>query len=513
MSDNGRRSNGITRRRVLQAGAVGLLASTAIRPVWAAGESKELRIAYGSIGTDWNPHNASNTDSEVINATFSQNLVTTNDKGEIIPVVAESVTQVSDTQVHVKLRNGVTFSDGKPVTVEDVKYTLEDYLRPTGMFTNPVYFWLKDVAIVDSTTVAVNAKLPIRTAIPLMAFQSRVIPNGAEGPAFSSSPIGTGAYVFDSYQPNDRVVVRRNDNYWGEPKATFDQITFRQISDPSTRVAALLAGEVDFAQNIPVHEISRLQEAGFTVSSRAGRRTMLLWTNRAKEGPWRDPRAAQALAYSIDTTALNDALYAGMGSPSRAPIADSVPFAATDLPQYPHDPAKARELLEAAGVGSGKVKLLAPQGRFLNDKALAEATAGQLEEAGLSVELQLYDFATFRNIGSDPSKHDADLIMVGWNAFYADADAGLQIFRHKHPFNYGGYRNDEIEELLGKGTLPASTSETTERYKRIQELLWTEDPPGAFLLSLPIVHAFRKELQGVEVYPDERIDWTKVSLS
>lgn len=509
-----------TRRRVLELGAAGAVAAAALQagglPAIARGarSPQRLTVAYPAIGTAWHPHLLATTNSEVIANTYVEMLLSTNEDFKFVPALAERF-QVMEPghRWRFTLRDGIRFSNGQRVTAEDVKFSLEDYMRQDSPHRLVYASWFDRVAIVNARTVDVFASGPSRVALPGIGFSSRVIPASAkDDAAFAQRPIGTGKYVFDEFVPNDRLVVTKNGRYWGRQKPFFDEITFRQIPTDGTRVAAIEAGEVDFITSVPVQSIGRLRSRGLTVRSIPGVRTMTVWFSGETQGPLRDPRVRRALNYAVDRAGINRALFAGTGAPAHGPIPTSIPLSSKSLPRYDFNPGRARQLLREAGHGNGfELEMVTVAGRFINDTAVAEVIAAQLGAVDVRVKLTALETSTFTPQAlSGALARQYDLILFAWNNYYPDPDGGLLPFSAPGGLNYGSYRNAQAYSLIANGRRPHNTGSLRRIYDRVQQLIAYDDPAAMFILTLPLIYAHKGDLQGMTLFPDERINWPDI---
>lgn len=504
-------SNGITRRTSLIMGAAAAATFTGLRSQLAhAQPAAELRIAYGSLGSTLHPHSVSNlANADLANLLYDP-LVTRNDKGEIQFVLAETLEQEASGNIKIKLRDGARFHDGRPVTVEDVKFSIENYLAPATLNKYMYSDWLERVDIVDKSNVVIVSKKPYRVAIPNMGYLSHIIPAGSKPEDFAHKPVGSGPYRFVEYVPNNRLVVERNEDYWGEKPPT-RRLVLRQIPENATRVAALEAGEVDFVNGITVDDVERLRGQGLKIGTSTTYRTLFIRFNHKTDSPVKDVRVRRALNHAVDRAALREAFLGSLGKDSTSPVAHTLKYAATGLAPYEYDLDKAKGLLKEAGFASGfSATMVTTTGRYAKDREIAEAIGGQLEQIGVRLQLVPLEYATYlqqvRGERETTGKKYA-LGLLGWGNLNADIDFSLAPFDAKNSaWNLNDYNNPRAQELIEKGRGPGSEAELAAIYAEAQKLIWG-DAPWLFLFELPNVDAMVPSLEGWVGRADEQIRW------
>lgn len=497
----------------------GLLGSAALASAaCAAGEAgRPLRVAYGAIGTNRHPHMLANIpDTDIANVLFDPILTLAPD-GTPTPVLAEHYEQVSPTRWRFVLRRGVTFHDGRPLQAPDAKFSLENYLRPEVPNSYLYTGWLDHVEVVDDYTFEVVAKKPYRVAIANMSYLSHVVPRDTTDlQAFAKNPIGSGPYRQTEFVPNNRLVAVANESYWGG-KPKLPGIVFRQLAEDSTRVAALLAREVDFAGSVPVDDISRVRAAGINAVTQTTVRMMYLRFNFLVDGPMRDVRVRRAMNHAVDRKGLMEAFLGGQGAETIAPVPTGTRFRRTDLPSLGYDLTLAKKLLAEAGVPNGfSATLATPVGRYYRDREIAEAVAGQLEQVGIRLKLQPLEWATFlqqERIERLTTGKTYAVSLMAWGNLTRDMDFGTLIYDGTNTaWNLGSYDNPKAQELIEQGRAEFDEGKLADLYGRLQAILW-EDVPFLSLFELPVTNGLLPGVKGFVPQPNELVDWKLVSLA
>jgi ABC-type transport system substrate-binding protein len=276
------------------------------------------------------------------------------DKKEYVGVLAESW-EFQGKQWVFKLRQGVKFHNGAPLTSKDVAFSIEKMRdEKGGSLQAPNFKDVTEVQTPDDQTVVFVTKQPL--AIFLDRLENRFILSKVAGDKFGDqlyqNPIGTGPYKFVSYQRGGNMVFTRNDDYWGG-KAAIKEVVFRKVTEEAARLAALESGQADFINNVPVHEVARFQKhPRARIDRLEGLRMFLLAMNVAHK-PFDNKLVRQAVNYSVDAPAIVKNIFDGIGYPLNGPVGSNVIGADPKHKRYPYDPKKARELLAQAGYKDG----------------------------------------------------------------------------------------------------------------------------------------------------------------
>jgi peptide/nickel transport system substrate-binding protein len=444
---------------------------------------------------------------------FFDNLLMRDANYKVAPALAESYEVRSLERVRLRIRDGVRFHNGKQMTVEDVKYSLEQTLSPDTTFMSS-YFkrWLDRVEIIDRNTVETVAKVPYRVVPELLAYYSFIFPEGTEMRGYTN-PIGTGPFRFSEYVANNRVVGLRNDNYWGA-KPRFQRLVLRQIPEHATRMAALVSGEIDFAENIAVEDVPVVKNGGADVASIVSNRLLFLAFNRTGDTPFKDRRVRQAIHHSIDKEGIRQALYSGLGAPAEGPYASRVAYFKSDLRRYDFNPDKARALLREAGYERGfETTLSVPNNRYPKDTDIAQVIAAQLSEFGIKVNIRVADFITWQQElrdDRDAKTGRYGMHIAGWATQYGDPDAAFGPFEATSRWNFGGFNSPRMTELMAQGNTTQDPEQLARIYGEIQEILWDTEAQCAGICFLPYLAGISKKLGRLTLTADEIQHWGDV---
>ena len=386
--------------------AGGALALALMFGTCAGAAAKDLVIGLKSEPSSMDPQYHSLTPNTQISLTLFEPLVRTDAQLKPQPALAESWT-VDDTVWTFKLRPGVKFSDGSPLTAEDVVFTF-DRVPKVPNSPSPFTLYMKDIAKVeapDPQTVRITTKGPAPVLLPNLAQLPIMSKKAASGPAPEGKTttelnsgdglLGTGPYKFVSWRRGAELVLARNENYWGE-KPVWDRIIYRPMTNAASRVAALLAGDADMIEDPPTDDLARLKaDKKLYIEEAPSVRVMYVAMDQFAEpsptieglqkNPLKDKRVREALSLAINRDALVERVMGGVAKPA----GNLLPYpmfgaskAHSEAPKADID--KARELLKQAGYENGfSITLGAPSGRYVNDAKVAQAIASMWTRIGV----------------------------------------------------------------------------------------------------------------------------------
>jgi peptide/nickel transport system substrate-binding protein len=406
------------------------------------------------------------------------------------PALATSWRTLDDVTWEFKLRPNVVFSDGSPLTAKDVKFSIDRAIGLTGPRTFRSY--LKDVASVSATssdTVIIKTKYRSATlpnTIGLIPIVCSKIGDSANEAAFAAgtAAIGSGPYKYVQWDKGERVVLARNDRYWG-PKEPWDKVTFQFISSEAARAAAMLAGSVDVIDSASsgVAEAFRRSDKVDTVAMTSYMLNYVqldqtrdqspyvkaLDDRPLTKNPFKDSRVRQALAHMINRDLLIKRVMKG-DADATGQLVPSGFFGydpKLNAPEY--NPAKAKSLLKEAGYPDGfKLTLHCPNDRYLNDAKTCESLAQMFTQGGIQTTLQTLPFPVFLsrlNSGGPIGESEFSAFLVGQGTPTGDSIDVLFNVLRSYDTTLGStqkqYSNGEVDKLIDRAlqTLDASARE------------------------------------------------------
>lgn len=437
--------------------------------------------------------------------------------GEPTPGLAESWEPLEGGSVwRLNLRQGVEFTDGTPFDAEAVKFNLDRILDPAteSPFRGRLSA-VEEVLVVDDHTVDIQLTGPFGPFIRLLGEPGIGMNSPAQvdalGADYPTDPIGTGPFILDSFTPGQGAVLVANEDYWGG-RPLLDEVRTLPIPDDPARVVALEAGDVQLIYNVPSQDLARLEDnPDLELLQAPGARAIELNINHSVE-PFDDVRVRQALHHAIDKQALNETVFAGLAEVSTS-FFTSRAFGYSEQEPYEYDVERARELLAEAGYPDGfETRLSYGEGLYLSSPEVAQTLQAMLGEAGIVVELEPIESATFLSDFYKPaSENPYELAISGISNGPLDAWKGTQ---HYHGTRSGFisdgsnqmfYSNPDVDAALDTGETSADPEVRAEAYAEAQRLLW-EDAVTVPLYIQPQFVAKSSALRDVFVRANETVD-------
>jgi peptide/nickel transport system substrate-binding protein len=466
----------LRRRSFLQL-ALGTTAGLAAPLSRASAANDAATIAWPNDVPSWDPNQRFTPDAQpIFKAVYDQPL-DQDPQLKLIPHLIKNWTLAPDARsMAVELRDDVTFHNGDKMTTEDFRYTFLERIK-SGVKLDTANSWRKveDIAIESPTKATMKFNAPDPTAPQWMAFLgSYVVPKKyieSGGLAnFLKKPIGTGPYKLAEYELNSRIVLERNDKYWG-PKPALARITIEIVKDTSARVAAIQSGQADLTLNVPVREAQRFQnEAGFAAELDPITRVILL-NVRADLG-FSDKNVRLAAHHAIDKAALSKAFYGGAAVPLSVFATPGTPGYLPDF-KFPYDPELAKQLLAKSGFGPNKpakIGFAATNGQFPSDYDIARAIVQMWKKVGIDADLQVIEYAKYFELNRGNKLPEATL--YSWDNATGDPEifAGYML-NPKMPFSpwkdadIGNGRSRFSMSPIMKNALPAIANWNATRWR------------------------------------------------
>ncbi len=493
---------------LLTALAVGLGATD------ARAQQKSVLLATQSDAARLDPANTNDVPSMMVQSVMFEGLVGWDKDQKLAPQLAESWTFADGGKVLTfKLRRGVKFHDGEEFDANAAKINFDRWMDKANALSAAAQLASVDRAeVVDKYTLRLVLK-EVNGAILQNLGGRRAMMNSPKalakwGKDITLHPTGTGPFEFVEWIPKDRITVKRFEGYWGT-KPALEKITFKPVPEPASRVAMLEAGDADMAAPIPIQDVERLRRNAKLQVMGVDSMDNLHFAMNMQKDLFKDLRVRQALNYAVDKEGIVKNIYNGLAIPlTKSPVAPALWGHSNVGDYYKYDPAKAKELLQAAGVKPGtKLVMWIPDGRYVQDRQVGEAVAGYLREVGLDVQIQKMEWATY--IGRVAQKPDPvapyDLAMLAWAVGTQDADWGmggtfLSANWPPRAFNLAFYKSDVVDNALAAGRQTTDGAKRLEAYKVAQKQIM-EDAPWIFLVVYKFIGAAKREMQNAYVIP------------
>jgi peptide/nickel transport system substrate-binding protein len=445
----------------------------------APAQAKTLRMANQGDPLSLDPHSLNETLQLTFLSNVYEGLLGYGKDLKIVPLLATDWKQTSPTVWRFNLRKNVRFHDGTPFTADDVIFSYER-AKADGSDMKAYVGSVKEVRriddhAVDFVTETPNPILPNVFVRWMIMSKKWCTENRAERPvdkrkgvenAASFKANGTGPFRVRSRDPGNRTVLVRNTAYWGKLETNIDEVVFTPIANAATRVAALLSGEIDMMEPVPVQDVARINaSASATVLQGPELRTIFLGMDQKRDelqfssvkgkNPFKDKRVRQAFYQAIDIEAIKNQVMRGAATPAALMEAPGVAGFPADLnKRLPYDVEAAKKLMAEAGYPQGfEVGMNCPNDRYVNDAAICQAVSAMLARIGVKVNLVAESKATyFPKILS----RNTSFYLLGWTPSTVDSHDPLYSLMAtpgaggQGQFNLGAYSNPKLDELTAK---------------------------------------------------------------
>ena len=443
-------------------------------------QAETLRWARSGDSLTLDPHAQNEGPTHALAHQLYEPLLQRDMAGQIIPGLATSWRALDDNPNvwRFQLRAGVKFHGGEDFTADDVVFSVKRAKLETsdmkGLLNSVVDVRKVDDLTVDIETAGANPLLINNLTNLFMMDQGWTESNGSAVPQdfangqttyAAANANGTGAYQLVSRTPDERTVLKANPNYWGVGQFPLEvsEIIYTPIQSAATRVAALLSGEVDFVQDIPVQDLGRVDATSdLKVVTAAQNRVIFFGMNQGKadldsdnvqgKNPFADVRVRQAMNMAINRDAIKQVVMRGQSDPTGVimpPFVNGWTPALNEIPAG--DMAKAKSLMADAGYGDGfEVTLNCPNDRYINDEAICQATVGMLGQIGIKVNLDAKPKAQHFPLIQNKT---TEFYMLGWGVPTFDSHYIFNFLVHtsegdRVPLNNTGYSNADVDQMI-----------------------------------------------------------------
>ncbi len=441
---------------------------------------------------------------EVVYANVFEGLTRIGPNGEVLPDLAESWTVSDDGKVYTfKLHTGVKFHDGTDFDANDVKFSLDRARADDSVNAQKGLFSAIDtVEVVDPATVKVTLKHPQGSFLYNMGWGDAVMVAPESAGTNKEKPIGTGPFRFQNWAKGSSITLVKSDGYWGDP-VFLDKAEFRIIPDAAAQVPALLSGDVQAFPFFPPDAVAQVKDnpnLKVVIGSTEGE-TILAINN--KKPPFDNLKVRQAISYALDRKAIIDGATGGLGVPIGSHMSPSNKAYVDLTGEYPHDPAKARELLKEAGFENGiKATLKLPPPDYA--RLGGEIVASQLRDVGIDLEIIPVEWAQW--LDQVFTRKDYDLTIVSHTE-----PNDIDIYSRKD--YYFNYDNPAFDKVIEELNLTSDEAKRDELLGEAQKIL-ADDAVVGFLFELPKVGVWDAKLTGFwQNAPIQANDLTKVRWS
>jgi len=491
-------------------------------PMDARGQIKQLTIGIGIDADSLNPQEQTTTLIQNMCALLYDTFLYLTPEGKLEPRLATKYEVSPDGLTWtLHLRQGVKFSDGTPFNAKAAKLSWDRALDPK--FRVPLrtsITHVKEVVAVDDFTLQLKMKYPFAPMDQTlsMVVAATISPAGIEkyGDDVRNNPVGAGPYKLTEWVKGDRIVMVRNDDYWG-PKATVEKIIWKVVPDVSTREAMLRSGQIDICYKPSPANVAALKaDPKIKVDMPLDTRTIFM-ALRGDRPILKDKRVRQAFNYAVDKKAIVKKILFDTAQPMEGTVSPMLFGYAKMEPQYDYNPDKAKQLLKEANFDfSQPVRLASPQGRYLFDTQVAEAVQAYLQAIGVKAELRVYDWPTYMAAAYVVDNPQMDVTLLGWGPLIMDADMGLyqQFTTSVYPpagLGSAFYKNPEFDKIMEDSRREQNTEKRKALLVQASKIVWDECP-WLWLHVEKFLIAYSSKIENMPVTPTELFFPTYITM-
>lgn len=504
-------------------------------------QAKTFKWTSASDIPTWDIHSQNNALANGIHASVYESLVYYNSKTfKPEAMLAESWTQISPTQLRVNLRKGVKFHDGSAFTADDAVFSLERAMARTSNFgiyaqgitkVNKVNEHTIDIITGGPNPVLINQLTELRMMSKAWAEKNnsqvpKDIRTQEENFAHRNA-MGTGPFMLKEWQPDQRMVLVRNPNWWGKMEGNVTEIVYSPIKATATRMAALLSGEVDFVLDPSPQDLPRVRNnPNLSVIDGVENRTIFLGMDQHREelvgssvkgkNPLKDVRVRKALYQAIDIETIHRVTMRGQSQVTGALVSPQVAgWNESVHKRFPFDVAAAQKLLADAGYKDGfEVDFACPNNRYINDEQICQAITAMWARVGVRAKLRTLPLATYFPM---IQRYEASIYMLGWGVPTFDALYSLQSLVRTvgqggdGNYNVGRYSNPRMDAVIDRAK---TETDPFIRPRLLSEALQLQNDDVAHIpLHNQIIPWALKKNVSVVHRADNRLDWRLIKVN
>lgn len=475
-----------------------LLFTTACGSKGSSDKAKDfIIIGIDSDAVALDPLRINDTLTMSILSNVYEPLVRMTNDSQIVPALATKW-EISDDGLEYVfiIRTDATFHNGDPITVEDVKYSLEAAVESS--YTGPYMNFIDKVEVLDDETVKVTLRYAYAPFLALCTTYSQIVKESFYedgGTMMSKEPIGSGPYKFVSWAQGDKIVFEAYDEYYAGAPA-IKNLTYKIIANSTTAAIALETGDIDVSQNVGSADIAALEKKeGITLLKDPSSAFYFVGLN-TKVKELSDVRVRQAIAKCINKENMVIGALDGYGVVTNTFIAEGLPGYDPDFNPLPYDVEAAKKLMAEAGYPNGfDLTISIPESRSAN----AQILKSDLAQIGINLEIGILETGAFWDALENL---DYEMMIMGWSYVVMDPDVGYYSLYKKDDMsgNYTGFGNAEIDGLLQKGRECSDEAERAKIYAELEEKVMTQAPYVPLYWRMDAI-AFNSNLIGIEIPP------------
>jgi ABC-type transport system substrate-binding protein len=474
----------------------------------------ELIIGIGTDADTLNPQEQ--TTSLMINMVelLYDTLFYQNSEGKLEPRLASKVDVSKDGLTFtLHLRKDVKFSDGTPFDAKAMKLTLDRALDPKMSVPQRSQInMIQESKMVDDYTIELVLKYPFAPFLPTLSMfiLSPISPAAIQkyGQDVRQNPVGAGPYVLKEWVKGDRIVMTRNETYYGK-KPTVEKLTFKIVPETATREAMLRSGQIDICYKPSPSNLAALKaDPNIIVDMPLDSRTIFMGLNYQK-GVTKNKLVRQAFNYAVDKDAIVKKILFDTAVRMEGPCSPIMFGYHKMEKQWNYNPEKAKQLLKEANFDFNQtVQMRTPQGRYLFDMQVSEYVQACLQAIGVKAELRTYDWPTYvAGLLKPIDQSELEVFLLGWGPMVLDADLALYGMFHSSnnpPKGLGAafYSSPEFDKAIEASRLEQDPTKRLVLFKKAEEIVW-DDCPWIWLHTEKFLIAYKSNLKGMVVTSKE----------
>ena len=513
-----------------------------------------MTISIPSDIVSLDPHGSNDDPSEQIRDTIYEPLVTHDEDLKLVPALAEEYEQVDETTWRFKLREGVKFHDGSDFNADVVKANFERIQDPARASARESYFdMVGEINIIDDYNIELVTEYPYAPLLNNLSHgagkmiskelidadyqnaleqaesnlsleeyyelrnrggeeHGQVVEDISQyvGEKVETGPVGTNYFKFESRNPGEETVVSRNDDYWDTP-ALLDDITFKVVTEPASRIAELESGSSDAIISTLTSNTDRVEQTdGMTLMRSDAVNVDYIGFNTSK-APFDDPKIRQAISHAFNSEAVLDGVYNGSGMPANGPLAPALLGYSEELQGLEYDMARAEELLAEAGAEDLTINLMVNDD---NPERLDVALWLQesLNEIGVTLNVEQVEWGAYLDATGN-AEHD--MFILGWGNTTGDPDETITSLYHTDNAGNNGnrafYSNPELDEILDNARQETDEAVREQMYIDAQEII-IQEAPSIFIRHGEYLNAHNSDVHEFKANGFNMLDFSETYI-
>ena len=461
-------------------------------------EEKIITIAEKAEIKTLDPQKTVDSASLSVIQMINQKLFKIDNDGNIIPEIAEEVTKVDTKTTLIKIKKDLFFSNGEPVTVDDVLFSLNRAKESPRMTQD--FYMIESFEKVDDATIKVKTFYEAGNLLHKLASMGASIMNKKALEENENNIIGSGMFKLKEWVAGDRIVLERNE-YFKEANSNIKEIIIKFIPEANSRMIMLETGEVDIAEALlplDFQKISKEDDKFTTVEMQSSSNMFIGFDLRDKH--LSDKRVRQAIAYAINNQDIVDSIYNGSATVATSPIPKITTGHNENSNPYEQNIEKAKELLAEAGYPNGfDIVLNVNEDNQRVDTAVV--IQDNLKAIGINVQIKTYQWASYVAFVENPSQ-EKGMFLMAWNIANDDPDELLYPLYHSSQIdahtNVVFYKNEDFDSLISKARETIDKEKRIDLYKKAQDIIQEDLPHYAILYPMQNF-AYKNNIKGIEV--------------